>query len=492
MSKEKKGLEYGWVVLSVTTIGILMASIQSSALLISLPEMMSSLHMDFLTVMWVILVYMLVTTVAVPVFGRLADMFGRKRLYVLGFAIFSLGSLLCALANAQYQGYDLVGYRIIQGIGGALMMANGAAMVVDAFDARKLGFGLGVNMVAGGAGIVLGPLVGGALSPLGWQWIFLINVPLGVIGTIWAFVRLREPIKMPKGQSFDWAGSSIFTIGLTAFLLALTFIAFPGMMGMEMIYLLFAAGGIGIIAFLYIQTRSRYPMMDLTLFHDRVFALGNTTFFLNSLCRGAVLFLLIFFLQGPYGQDPLTAGISLIPFGITFIIVGPLSGKGSDRYGPRLFTIVGLVLSSASLLGFAFVDHTTPFWFLVVLMVLMGIGGGLFSSPNSSTVMNTVRPEKRGIASGTRTMLGNVGSMFSLALAFPLVLSNISSSELAKLFIVGGGMGTEALHSFESGLHTAFILFFVMSVVAVIISMYRPKKCPENCDAPVPVTSGKE
>ena len=384
MSENKKGLDYGWVVLSVTTIGILMASVQSSALLISLPDMMKSLHMDFLTVMWVILAYMLVMTVSVPVFGRLADMFGRKRLYVLGFAVFTLGSLLCAFADAQFHGYDLIGYRIIQGIGGALLMANGTAMVVDAFEARRLGFGLGVNMVAGGAGLVLGPLVGGLLAPIGWQWIFLVNLPIGVIGTVWAFVRLREPVKMPKGQLFDWIGSTVFTIGLTAFLLGLTFIAFPGMLSMEMVYLLFVVGGVGIIAFLYIQTKAKHPMMDLTLFHDRVFALGNITFFLNSLCRGAVLFLLIFFLQGPYGQDPLTAGVSLIPFGITFIIVGPLSGKGSDRYGPRLFTIIGLVLSSASLLGLAFVDHNTPFWFLALLMVLMGIGGGLSVRPTAA------------------------------------------------------------------------------------------------------------
>ena len=492
MSENKKGLDYGWVVLSVTTIGILMASVQSSALLISLPDMMKSLHMDFLTVMWVILAYMLVMTVSVPVFGRLADMLGRKRLYVLGFAVFTLGSLLCALADAQFHGYDLIGYRIIQGIGGALLMANGTAMVVDAFEARRLGFGLGVNMVAGGAGLVLGPLVGGLLAPIGWQWIFLVNVPIGVIGTVWAFVRLREPVKMPKGQLFDWIGSSVFTIGLTAFLLGLTFIAFPGMLSMEMVYLLFVIGGAGIVAFLYIQTKARHPMMDLTLFHDRVFALGNITFFLNSLCRGAVLFLLIFFLQGPYGQDPLTAGISLIPFGITFIIVGPLSGRGSDRYGPKLFTIIGLVLSSLSLLGLAFVDHNTPFWFLALLMVLMGIGGGLFSSPNSSTVMNTVRPEKRGIASGTRTMLGNVGSMFSLALAFPLVLSNISSADLAKLFIVGGGLSTGALNSFESGLHTAFLLFFVTSVIAVLISAYSSGPKPESSDAPLSAAPGDE
>ncbi|MGD0818824.1 MAG: MFS transporter, partial [Methanomassiliicoccales archaeon] len=259
---------YEWVVLSVTTVGVLLASIQESALLISLPDMMSDLHMEFLTVMWVLLSYLLITTVMVPIFGRLSDMFGRKRFYVLGFALFTIGSLLGSLAQPQFHGWDLVGYRIIQALGGALLFANGTAMVADAFEARRLGFGLGVNMVAAGAGIVLGPVVGGILSPLGWQWIFLINVPFGVVGTIWAIIRLKEPVKVPKSQIFDWAGSATFLVGLAGLLMAVSLVAFP-LVGSDMVDALFVIGIVGIIAFLIVERRAKHPMMDLGLFRNR-------------------------------------------------------------------------------------------------------------------------------------------------------------------------------------------------------------------------------
>ena len=299
----KKERGYEWVVLSVTTVGVLLASIQESALLISLPDMMNSLHMSFLTVMWVLLSYLLITTVMVPIFGRLSDMFGRKRFYVLGFALFTLGSLLGSLAQPQFNGWDLVGYRIIQAMGGALLFANGTAMVADAFQARQLGFGLGVNMVAAGAGIVLGPVVGGILSPLGWQWIFLFNVPFGIAGTIWAMVRLKEPVRVPKPQSFDWPGSITFLIGILGLLLAVSLYAFP-LVSSDVVDALFVIGVIGLITFLIIERRAKSPMMDLGLFRNREYAVGNFTNMLNGLCRGAALFLLIFFLQGPYGEDP--------------------------------------------------------------------------------------------------------------------------------------------------------------------------------------------
>jgi len=470
---EQRG--YEWVVLSVTTIGVLLASIQESALLISLPDMMSSLHMDFLTVMWVLLSYLLITTIMVPIFGRLSDMFGRKRLYVLGFVLFTLGSLLGALAQPQFQGWDLVGYRIIQALGGALLFANGTAMVADAFEARRLGFGLGVNMVAAGAGIVLGPVVGGILSPLGWQWIFLINVPFGVVGTIWAIIRLKEPERVPKIQTFDWAGSATFLVGLAGLLMAVSLIAFP-LVGSDVVDALFVIGIIGIVAFFLVERRAKQPMMDLGLFRNREYAVGNFTNLLNGLCRGAALFLLIFFLQGPYREDPLTAGLSLIPFGVSFIIVGPLSGRTSDRYGPRNLTILGLALTAVSLLGLAFIDQATPFWGLALLMIMMGVGGGLYSSPNSSSIMNAVPPDRRGTAAGTRMMLMNTGQMFSLALAFPLVLGGISQTDMMKLFLYGGGISAQAMTIFESGLHSAFLLFFAVGLIAVVAALFRPKR----------------
>ncbi len=382
--------------------------------------------MSFLTVMWVLLTYLLITTVMVPIFGRMSDMFGRKRFYVLGYGMFTLGSLLGGLAQPQFHGWDLVGYRIIQAIGGALIFANGAAMIADVFEPRKLGFGLGVNMVAAGAGMVLGPVVGGLLSPFGWQWIFLANVPFGLFGIIWASIRLREPAKVGKAQSFDWAGSVTFFFGLLGLLLGVSLIAFP-LVSSEAVDMLFIIGIIGIISFFVIEIRAKHPMMDLKLFRNREYAVGNFTNLLNGLCRGAALFLLIFFFQGPYGDSPLIAGLSLIPFGISFIVVGPLSGKLSDKYGPRNLTILGLALTAAALLGLAYIDENTSFWALALFMVMMGVGGGLYSSPNSSSIMNSVPPERRGTAAGTRMMLMNTGQMFSLALAFPLVLGGILS-----------------------------------------------------------------
>ena len=479
-SQRKREPGYEWVVLSVTTVGALLASIQESALLITLPDMMGALHMDFLTVMWVLLTYLLITTVMVPIFGRISDMFGRKRFYVLGFALFTLGSFLGALAQPQFHGWDLVAYRIIQALGGALLFANGSAMVADAFEAHRLGFGLGVNMVAAGAGIVLGPVVGGLLSPLGWQWIFLFNVPFGVFGTVWAIVRLREPTRAPKVEGFDWPGSATFLVGLLGLLLAVSFVAFPLVNG-EAVNALFAIGILGLVAFFFVERRAKAPMMDFKMFRNREFAVGNFTNLLNGLCRGAALFLLIFFLQGPYGMDPLTAGLALIPFGVCFIIVGPLSGRASDRYGPRTLTLAGLVLTALALLGLAFIQPDSPYWVLALLMMMMGVGGGLFSSPNSSSIMNSVPPKRRGIAAGTRMMLMNTGQMFSLALAFPLVLSNLSEEDLLRLFVFGGGgLAPDVVETFMNGLQDAFLMFFVVAVVAVVVAWFRPRRKPTN------------
>jgi len=465
-----------------------MASMQGSAMLIALPDMMSALNMGMFTVMWVLLVYLLITTAMVPLFGRLADMYGRKNLYVVGFGVFTLGSLLCGFSNPSYGGMDLIAYRVVQALGGALMMANGTPMVVDAFDPRHMGLGLGINGIAFGAGMVVGPVVGGVLAPLGWDWIFFYNVPFGIIGTIWAIVRLREPSNLPKTPGFDWLGCVTFLIGMTSFLLAVSLFAFPMGLSMDVVYALFVIGIVGIVAFLGIELRAKTPMLDLHLFKHPDFAIGCTTNMINGLTRGAVLFLLIFFLQGPYGQDPLTAGLSLIPMGIAFIVVGPLSGRAADNHGPRPLMIIGLALTSLSMLTFVFIDHTTPFWWLVILMLLAGLAGSLFGSPNMKFVMNAAPPERRGIASGTRVMLMNVGSMLSMAIALPMVLSNIPVADMMNLFLYGGGISSGALAIFESGLHQAFLLFFVVSLVALAISLIkvrRPTVATQEHETPI-------
>ena len=474
-------------VLSVTTVGALLSTIQGSALLIVLPDMMKSLDMSFMTMLWVLLIYLMVTTVMVPVLGRISDMFGRKRIYVLGFAVFTFGSLLCGISGFGVHGWDLVAFRIVQALGGSMLLANAMAMITDAFKKGKLGFGLGVNGVAISAGFVIGPVVGGVLAPLGWQWVFLINVPLGIIGTIWAEYRLKEPKWEIKKQKFDYLGTLAFFIGLFGILTACTYISFGDPSYNYIVYIMAVIGAIGIVAFLYIELKAAHPMMDLHLFRERNYAVGNFTNLLNGLCMGAATFLLIFYFQGSRGMDALTAGIMLIPSGLPMVIVGPLSGRLSDKYGPKLLTSGGLALTTVAMAGLALIGKDTSLWWVGVLMTIMGIGGGMFMSPNASSVMASVPPERRGIASGARIMLRNTGQMFSLAIAFPLVLAGLTTDQMVGIFLGLGQASEEAIAALQHGLSEAFMIFAVVSAVSVVVALMKAGKkaeAPHTNEAP--------
>jgi len=471
------GPGYQWTALSVTTVGALLASTQGSALIIALPDIMATVHAGFLTIMWVLLSYMLITTALVPVIGRLADMFGRKNLYNAGFALFTLGSLFAGLSQPSFQGWDLVCYRVIQGIGGALLFTNSTAIVTDAFRRGRVGLGLGVNQIAAAAGFLLGPVIGGLLTAVSWHWVFWFNVPLGIFGTLWGMWRLREPESLPTGQHFDWLGSLTFTLGLGSLLLALSQVAFP-MVSVSVLYALFGVAGISLIIFFSVEGRIPQPMLDLRLFRDRLFAFASMANALNGLARGAVLFVLIFFLQGPYGQDPLSAGLMMIPFGLAFMLVGPISGYLSDRHGSRGLATAGLLISAVGLLGLSTVVATTPYWLLGLYMAIMGAGSGLFASPNTNAVMTSVRTERRGIAAGINILLMQTGQMLSIALAFPLVLSGIPADLMNRIFLYGGGMSDapQALAAFEHGLHEAFLVSFVITLFAAAVSALRPSQ----------------
>jgi EmrB/QacA subfamily drug resistance transporter len=470
--------------LSVTTIGALLASVQGSALIIGLPDILVNLKADFLTMIWVLLAYLLVTTAVVPVIGRLADMFGRKNLYNAGFAIFTLGSLFAGLSQQHFHGWDLVLARVIQGVGGALLFANSAAIVTDAFRHGRIGIGLGVNQIAAAAGFILGPVVGGLLAAINWRWIFLVNVPLGLVGTAWGIWRLREPETLPGGQHFDLWGSITFTVGLGALLLGLSLTAFPAG-APSLPFVLIGAGVVILTLFVAIELRVREPMLDFGLFRHRLFTLANIAGGLNGLARGAVLFLLTFFLQGPYGKDPLQAGILTAPFGLAFLVVGPFSGYLSDRHGSRGLATAGLLVSSVGLLGLATITSTTSYPLLALFMILMGGGSGLFSSPNTNAIMSSVVPERRGIASATNIMLNNTGQMFSITIAFPLVLSRIPQEVMYRIFLYGGGMNTEpaVLRVFQAGLHTAFLVSFAVTIAAAAASFLRPSRDPGEAAA---------
>lgn len=464
---------YRWTALSVTTVGALLASIQGSALLIALPNILTELKTGFFTIMWVLLGYLLITTVLTPLIGRLADIWGRKRLYNTGFLIFTIGSLIAGLAQPQFHGGDLILGRVVQGVGGALLVTNSTAIVTDAFRKGQVGLGLGVNQIAGAAGFLLGPIVGGLLTEISWRWVFLFNVPLGIFGVIWGIWRLREPVRPENRQRIDWFGAATLTIGLAGTLLALSMLAFP-MLGQAATIAILVLGLVCLVAFVVVEPRIKEPLVQLRLFRDRLFTLANLSGLLNGIARGAVLFLLIFFLQGPYGKDPLTAGLMLAPFGAAFMIVGPISGRLSDIVGSKLLTPIGLGISALGLLGLSTVSPATPFWLLSLFMILMGGGSGLFASPNTNAIMSSVEPHTRGAAAGILNMLNNTGQMLSIAIVFPLALSAVPVAAMMQVFIYGGGMQSSALNTFLHGLHLAFLVSFGLSVAAMIVAALRP------------------
>jgi EmrB/QacA subfamily drug resistance transporter len=466
---------YQWTALSVTTVGALLASIQGSALLIALPNILTDLQSSFFTIMWVLMGYLLITTVLTPVIGRLADMWGRKRLYNSGFLMFTLGSLVAGMAQPQFHGADLILGRLIQGIGGALLITNSTAIVTDAFRKGQVGLGLGVNQIAGAAGFLLGPILGGLLTQWSWRWVFLFNVPLGIFGALWGIWRLREPVKPLGHQHIDWFGCITLTIGLTGILLALSMLAFP-ILPPSVTGVILALGIVSAILFGLIEPRIKEPLIQVRLFRNRLFSLANLSGLLNGIARGAVLFLLIFFLQGPYGQDPLRAGLLLTPFGLAFMIVGPLSGLLSDRIGSRILTPIGLGISALGLLGLCTVTPSTPYWLLALYMVLMGGGSGFFVSPNTNAIMSSVEPHMRGAAAGILSMLNNTGQMLSIAIVFPLALKGVPMAAMMHVFIYGGGMSQfpAALAAFIHGIHQAFLVSFTLSIIAMIVAALRP------------------
>jgi EmrB/QacA subfamily drug resistance transporter len=466
---------YQWTALSVTTVGALLGAIQGSALLIALPSILAELHATFFTIMWVLLGYLLVVTVLTPIIGRLADMWGRKRLYNSGFVFFTIGSLIAGLAQPQFHGADLIAGRVIQGIGAALLITNSTVIVTDAFRKGQVGLGLGVNQIAGAAGFLIGPIIGGLLTEFSWRWVFLFNVPIGIFGALWGIWRLREPVRPLEHQSIDWFGSFSLSIGLFGLLLALTMFAFP-ILPQPAIITIFIIGIVSLVLFAAIEPRIQVPLIQLRLFRSRLFTLANLSGLLNGIARGAVLFLLIFFLQGPYGKDPLTAGLLLTPFGLAFMLIGPMSGRLSDRVGSRLLTPIGLSISALGLLGLTTINQFTPYWLLAVYMALMGGGSGFFVSPNTNAIMSSVEPHTRGAAAGILTMLNNTGQMLSIAIVFPLALSQLPFDVIQQVFIAGGGMGNfaSAIPPFLAGLHLAFYVSFALTIIAAIVAALRP------------------
>lgn len=479
-------IEYKWIALSCTTLGALFSVLSGSTLLIALPDIMKELHASMNSIMWTIMIYLLVITILVPAIGRVADMIGRKKLYVSGFIVFTIGSLLCGFSQTAWQ---LILFRFIQSVGGALLVAVSTPIVADAFPRSELGKALGINGMIISVASVIGPILGGALISIGWRWIFFINLPIGIVGSIWAGIQLKEMEHLPKKQKFDWGGTLLFSIGMLSLLIALTFGSFAGWLNQETL-LLFAAALVFIIAFIHVENRVNQPMLDLSLFKNKMLAFAYTSNLLNGIARGAVTFLLVFYFQGIKGIDPIVAGMLLAPFAIAMMIMAPLSGRMSDRYGSRMLSSVGLLISAIGLIGMMEIKATTSINSLIVWMFITGLGSGMFFPPNTSAIMGAVPAQRRGIAGGVRTMMNNAGSVISIALSMAIISSSITPEAMQGLF-AGTQVGSQgiAINQFILGLRAAFTISFIMSLFAAAMSYMqggnksesnKPKLVTEN------------
>src|SRR3989449_8768115 len=470
-------MQYKYVVLTNTTIGTFMALLDSNIVLISLPTIIRDLP-GTTTVegIWIILGYVLVTASLLLTIGRLADLSGRVRLYNLGFAVFTIGSGLCSLAPS---GQSLVLFRLIQGIGAGLLFANSAAILTDAFPVAERGRALGLNQVAGTAGALIGLVAGGVLTTfLGWQSIFWINVPVGVFATVWAYTRLKALGARPGRENLDPVGNFLFAGGLSLALLGVTLGAISGWLAVDLVMLF--AGIACLIAFVPVERSVRSPMMDLALFRNKVFSAGVLSNLLASTARGAVGLVLVFYFQGALGLDALTAGLLLIPFSLAFVSVGPLSGYLSDKYGPRLFTTGGLLVSAAAYIWFATVPYQVSYTILVLPMILAGIGGGLFIAPNVASIMNSVPVVRRGVAAGMSATLFNVGFLVSLGLAFAIMASRMPLPVMQAIFAgLPVPQGQLEIGAFMDAFHQIFYVIAAISLVGAIPASIRRRRAAE-------------
>jgi len=439
---------YKWVALSNTTMAVFMSALDGSIVIIALPAIFRGIHLDPLGsgnvsyLLWMIMGYRLVQAVLVVTLGRLGDMYGRVRVYNAGFVVFTGASLLLSFDPLQAGGGALwlIGWRVLQATGGSMLAANSAAILTDAFPAEQRGFALGINQVAAIAGQFIGLVAGGLLAVIDWRAVFWVNVPVGVFGTVWAYRKLRERGERNRGR-IDWWGNVTFAVGLGAILVAITDGIQPhghdtmGWANPTVLALL--AGGLALLAaFVAIERRVAQPMFQLGLFRIRAFAAGSAAGLIAATARGGLQFMLIIWLQGiwlplhgyDYADTPLWAGIYLLPLTAAFLVAGPVSGLLSDRYGSRGFATAGMLVFGASFIGLMALPVDFPYWTFALLIVVNGIGVGMFSAPNSSSIMGSVPARERGAASGMRSTFQNSGTALSIGAFFSLMIAGLAGS----------------------------------------------------------------
>ena len=439
---------YKWIALSNATLAVLLATLDASITLIAMPDIFRGIHLDPLVpansfyLLWMILGYLVVTSVLVVSLGRLGDMFGRVRIYNLGFVIYTAASLMLTIdwmtgrAGATY----LIVFRVMQGLGGACLLANAAAIITDAFPANQRGMALGINNIVGVSGMFVGLVLGGILAPINWRLVFLISVPVGLFGTVWAYLKLQE-ISTPRRARIDWGGNITFAVGLILIMIAITYGIRPNGdsttgWGSPRVLILLALGILSLVAFVLIERRVTDPMFRLPLFKIRAFTFGTLSTFLSAVARGGLMFMLIIWLQGiwlplhgyDFTETPLYAGIYMLPLTVGMLIAGPTSGYLSDRFGARPFATGGMVAAAISffLLTLLPIDFAYPVFALFLFM--NGVSMGMFASPNRAGVMNSLPPGDRGAGGGMNQTFQNSAQVLSVGIFFTLMIVGLSAT----------------------------------------------------------------
>jgi EmrB/QacA subfamily drug resistance transporter len=459
-------MQYKWVVLTVTAVGMLMSGINLRVVTIGLPTIAASLGADLETVLWVTQAYQFMVTIGLLVVGRLTDMFGRVRIYNLGFAIFTVGSALCSFSQ---NGEQLIFFRFVQGTGAAMLVSNSIALITDATPLAQLGFAIGINQIVFRVGSVLGLTLGGALIQLaGWRSVFYMNIPVGIFGTLWAYVRLKEVSRSSNHEKFDMWGFVALTVSLASLLLAATYGT------MNPAYLTFAVtlacvSVVSFASFLFQERRVNDPLLDLRLFSDRLFAAGNVSLLLMALSMGAVTLIVSLYLQVVRGYGALEAGLMFLPMEIAFATVGPLSGSLSDRYGPRGLTTVGMGVLGGTLLLLSGISATASYSEIATMLALIGVGLGLFAAPNMSSIMRSAPAERRGVAAAVRSTIFNTGAVISISLVAAVLVTELPYQTASAM--LAGTLATISNAyqvSFLNGIRKALLVSAVLSLIGMI------------------------
>jgi MFS family permease len=462
----KGHIAYKWIVLSNTTLGIFMAMLDGSIVEISLPAIFHGIGVNPLAsgesdyLLWTLMGYLVVIATLLVAFGRISDMFGRVRLYNLGFAIFAVGSILLYLVHGTGNGaaMQIIIFRLIQAVGGAFLVSNSTAILTDSFPPSQRGLAMGINMIAGTSGTFIGLLAGGILATINWRYVFLVSVPFSVGGTIWAYLALHETALILKHQHLDIPGNILFAFALTAILVGTTYGIHPygnSAMGWGNPFVLacLIGGTLALFAFIYVEQHVREPMFRLELFKIRMFSAGNIAGFLASLARGGLNLMIIIWLQGiwlplhgyTFEDTPLWAGIYMLPLTIGFMIMGPISGYLSDRYGARIFSTAGMVITAVGFTGLLLVPTNFIYVSFALAILVIGMGMGMFVSPNTTAIMNSVPAEHRGASSGMRATFQNTANTISITWIFTMVIIGLASHLPSALYqgLIKAGIPSE-------------------------------------------------